>query len=146
MTSSIKLDDKLSELKAADVRLLIYGSLCHDGKIDSEKLATLASMKKTSANTNYWRAKHHLEGILGLKVQSPTQAVNLKDEDTNGGPTKKSRSGTKRGVAKDTSSRKADKAPKRRKTTAKSVPERAQDEKSSDADPADTADTADLTE
>lgn len=33
MTSSIKLDDKLSELKAADVRLLIYGSLCHDGKV-----------------------------------------------------------------------------------------------------------------
>ena len=108
-------------------------------------------MKKTSANTNYWRAKHRLEDILGMKALSLTQAVDSKDEG-NASPTKKSRSGAKRGVAKDTSSRKADKVPKRRKTSVKSVLERTQDEKSSDADPADKssdadpADTADLTE
>lgn len=33
MSSPIKLDAKLSELKMADVRLLIYGTLCNDGKV-----------------------------------------------------------------------------------------------------------------
>lgn len=33
MTSPVKGDGKLSELKAADARLLIYGALCCDGKV-----------------------------------------------------------------------------------------------------------------
>jgi hypothetical protein len=33
MTTQIKLDEKLAELSMADVRLLILGNLCHDGKV-----------------------------------------------------------------------------------------------------------------
>lgn len=33
MTTQIKLDEKLTELSMADVRLLILGTLCHDGKV-----------------------------------------------------------------------------------------------------------------
>lgn len=36
MTSPVKGDGKLSELKAADARLLIYGALCCDGKVRTQ--------------------------------------------------------------------------------------------------------------
>ncbi|KAJ5456639.1 hypothetical protein N7530_011913 [Penicillium desertorum] len=81
MTTQIKLDEKLAELSMADVRLLILGNLCHDGKIDCEKLAALADVKKTSARANYWRAKNNLLALMDKKEESVTQPADFKPED-----------------------------------------------------------------
>ncbi|CAI7615899.1 hypothetical protein PCG10_000242 [Penicillium crustosum] len=143
MSSPIKLDAKLSELKAADVRLLIYGTLCNDGKIDFEKLATLAGMKKTSAHTNYWRAKKHLEQILNANPVSPTQIARPQPEGGDADSPKAVRSG-KRGAAKDGSIKKTEPA-KRRKTDTKTVSElveSTQTEDTAETTPADTTDQA----
>ncbi|CAG8909246.1 unnamed protein product [Penicillium egyptiacum] len=152
MSPSIKLDAKLAELKMADVRLLILGTLCHDGKIDCEKLGALAGMKKTSANTNYWRAKNRLSQILDGKEESPTQTTDSKPENSNTAA-KKTPAGTKRGAAKDAPAKKADSAPKRRKAAPKAASkpadESAQPEESAQAEETNDnglADTAHLTE
>ncbi|KAJ5412906.1 hypothetical protein N7465_005211 [Penicillium sp. CMV-2018d] len=146
MSSPIKLDAKLSELTMADVRLLIYGTLCHDGKIDFEKLATLAGMKKTSAHTNYWRAKKHLDQIMDGNTLSPTPARSQPEDGGDAAAPKGGRSG-KRGAAKDASTKKAEPAKRRKtdtkKTDAKTVseqPESTQPEDAAEATPADTAD------
>lgn len=106
-------------------------------------------MKKTSANTNYWRAKHHLEKILDGKSQSPVEAALSKSEDTDAGPSKKTRSGTKRGAAKDASTKKNASPPKRRRKTAtkatskpaeEPAEESTQAEETNDTEPADPAD------
>ncbi|KAJ5607440.1 hypothetical protein N7537_004059 [Penicillium hordei] len=130
MSSPIKLDAKLSELKMADVRLLIYGTLCNDGKIDFEKLAALAGMKKTSAHTNYWRAKKHLEQIMDGNSLSPTKTARSQPEDGDTGALKTARSG-KRGAAKDASTKEAVPA-KRRKTDTKTVSELAESTQAED--------------
>ncbi|KAJ6184524.1 hypothetical protein N7519_005825 [Penicillium mononematosum] len=103
----------------ADVRLLILGSLCHNGKIDSEKLAALAGVKKTSAQANYWRAKNNLLALME-KNESATQAANFKPEDSNTAP--KARASTKRRATKDAPA-KPDSPPKHRKTAAMAAPE-----------------------
>ncbi|KGO35892.1 hypothetical protein PEX1_088120 [Penicillium expansum] len=149
MTSPVKGDGKLSELKAADARLLIYGALCCDGKIDFEKLASFAGIKKTSASTNYWRAKNNLQQILGLSAASPTQAIDPKNDDAKNedvddadtGSPKKTAARAKRGTAKDASTKKE--PAKRRKTVSKTtsqVVDSAQAEDASDIAPADTVD------
>ncbi|KGO77631.1 hypothetical protein PITC_074570 [Penicillium italicum] len=138
MSSPFKSDSKLSELKPSDARLLIYGSLCHDRKIDFDKLASLTGMKKTSANTNYWRAKNHLEQILDANAGSDSGAVrpkgdDAKSEDTDAGQPKKTGSGAKRGAAQGPSTKKE--SSKRRKTVAKTASEvvkSAQDEQAAD--------------
>ncbi|KAJ5213617.1 hypothetical protein N7449_000786 [Penicillium cf. viridicatum] len=145
MSSPIKLDAKLSELKMADVRLLVYGTLCNDGKIDFEKLAALAGMKKTSAHTNYWRAKKHLEQIVDGNSLSPTKTARSKPEDGDAGASKKSRSGGKRGAAKDASTKKAEPA-KRRKTDTKTVSELVDSTQAEDTAETTPADTTDQTE
>ncbi|OQE32420.1 hypothetical protein PENFLA_c001G08539 [Penicillium flavigenum] len=99
MTTQIKLDEKLAELSMADVRLLILGTLCHNGKIDSEKLAALAGVKKSSAQANYWRAKNNLLVLMDKKDESATQAADSKPEDSNTAP--KARASTKRRATKD---------------------------------------------
>ncbi|OQD96104.1 hypothetical protein PENSOL_c017G04880 [Penicillium solitum] len=144
MSSPIKLDAKLSELKMADVRLLIYGTLCNDGKIDFEKLAALAGMKKTSAHTNYWRAKKHLEQIMDGNPVSPTQTARPQPEGGDADATKPGRSG-KRGAAKDASTKKSEPA-KRRKTDTKTVSELVESTQAEDTAETTPADTADLTE
>ncbi|CAI7569451.1 unnamed protein product [Penicillium glandicola] len=124
MTSPIKLDAKLAGLSQADARLLIYGSLCYDTKINSEKLADLAGVKKTSAYTSYWRAKNRLERILREESQSPTtKRTASKSADTKAGPATETRAGTKRTAAKDAASKKSVPAPKRRKAAVKASPE-----------------------
>ncbi|CRL25899.1 unnamed protein product [Penicillium camemberti] len=144
MSSPIKLDAKLSELKMADVRLLIYGTLCNDGKIDFEKLAALAGMKKTSAHTNYWRAKKHLEQIMNENPVSPTQTARSQPEGGDANAPKAGRSG-KRAAAKDPSTKKTEPA-KRRKTDTKTVSEPVESTQAEDTVETTPADTADQTE
>ena len=98
-------------------------------------------MKKTSANTNYWRAKHHLQQILDGNPESSTQTVRPKSEDADAGSTKKPRPGAKRGAAKDASIKKE--PSKRRKTVTKAASEpvkSAHAEETDDTTPADIAD------
>ncbi|CAG8058639.1 unnamed protein product [Penicillium nalgiovense] len=97
MTTQIKLDEKLTELSMADVRLLILGTLCHDGK--------------TSARANYWRARNNLLALMGKK-ESATQAADSEPEDSNTAP--KARASTKRRATKDAPA-KTDSPPKHRK-------------------------------
>ncbi|CAI7627849.1 unnamed protein product [Penicillium viridicatum] len=145
MSSPVKLDAKLSELTMADVRLLIYGTLCYDGKIDFEKLANLAGMKKNSAHTNYSRAKKHLERIMDGNTLSPTPARSQPEDGGDAAAPKAGRSG-KRGATQDASTKKAEPAKRRKadtKTDAKTVteqPESTQPEDAAEATPADTAD------
>lgn len=102
-------------------------------------------MKKTSAHTNYWRAKKHLEQIVDGNSLSPTQTARSKPEDGDAGASKKSRSGGKRGAAKDASAKKAEPA-KRRKTDTKTVSELVDSTQTEDTAETTPADTTDQTE
>ncbi|KAJ9493156.1 hypothetical protein VN97_g29 [Penicillium thymicola] len=150
MSSPIKLDSKLSELKTAEARLLIYATVCNDGKVDFEKLAALTSMKKNSANTNYLRAKKHLEQIMNGNLLSPTQTAGSQSEqDGDAGAPKTGRSG-KRGAAKDASTKKSEPAKRRKtetktKSEAKTVSELAESTQTKDTAETTTAGTADQT-
>ncbi|KAF3028095.1 hypothetical protein E8E15_007974 [Penicillium rubens] len=115
MTTQIKLDEKLAELTMDDARLLILGTLCHNGKIDSEKLGALAGVKKTSARANYWRAKKILFALME-KEESATQATESKPEDSNAAP-------KARGSAKGRATKDADSPAKHHKTSAMAAPE-----------------------
>ncbi|KOS48720.1 hypothetical protein ACN38_g258 [Penicillium nordicum] len=123
MSSPAKLDSQLAELKPAEARLLLCSTVCSDGKIDFEKLAAMTGMKKNSANTNYLRAKKHLEQIMNGNPLSPTQAAGSQSEQDgdagapDAGAPKAGRSG-KRGAAKDASTKNSEPA-KRRKTESK---------------------------
>ncbi|KAJ5356281.1 hypothetical protein N7517_010890 [Penicillium concentricum] len=156
MSSPIKLEGSLSEMKQADARLLVYASLCHEGKIDMEKLAGLLGMKKTSASTNYYRARGRLQAILGegspinstaSKPETATKSdpaaksdTAVKSEDQNtGSPVKKSRTRNP-GVDKNASTKTV--PAKRRKAAVKAESEPT--EESAQTDNAD--DTANLTE
>ncbi|KAJ5496829.1 hypothetical protein N7463_008816 [Penicillium fimorum] len=132
MSSPIKLEGTLSEMKQGDARLLVYASLCHEGKIDMDKLAGLLGMKTTSAATNYYRAKGRLQAMVGEGSPTKTVAFNseaaTKSDDASkseatdaGAPAKKSRT-RKRAVAKDTSN-KSDGPSKRRNAVTKAASE-----------------------
>ncbi|KAJ5874348.1 uncharacterized protein N7529_002778 [Penicillium soppii] len=55
---------KLPDMAPWELRLIIFGSLCYgDAKIDLDKLATLAGIKKSSAS-NYYRVKRRLEALV----------------------------------------------------------------------------------
>lgn len=117
--------------------------ISYTAQIDFEKLATLAGMKKTSAHTNYWRAKKHLEQILNANPVSPTQIARPQPEGGDADSPKAVRSG-KRGAAKDGSIKKTEPA-KRRKTDTKTVSElveSTQTEDTAETTPADTTDQA----
>ncbi|KAJ5952226.1 uncharacterized protein N7479_010639 [Penicillium vulpinum] len=139
MSSGLKSDPKLSQLTQADARLLVYGSLCMEGKLNSEKLASLLGMKKASVATNYRCAKAHLQAILEIRIQSPTKDGGAEETEA----AKKTRSGTKGGAVKEESTN--DEPPtKRRKTVASKAASKAASEPAEESTQADT--DADLTE
>ncbi|KXG47462.1 uncharacterized protein PGRI_013320 [Penicillium griseofulvum] len=76
MTKPNESDDPLRELKPGDVKLLIYASLCHNGRIDMEKLAGYLGQKKSSASTNYFRAKGRFQAILNERSPRKSASAN----------------------------------------------------------------------
>ncbi|OQE44856.1 hypothetical protein PENCOP_c002G07472 [Penicillium coprophilum] len=125
MSSPIKFKGTLSEMKQADARLLIYASLCHEGKIDMQKLADHLGMKKSSVHTNYYRAKGRLQALIAEESSTTATTSNAEAEDTSksdvtntedteaGAPAKKARSGKRAAASKkDVPAKRRQAAPK----------------------------------
>ncbi|KAJ5340806.1 hypothetical protein N7541_009930 [Penicillium brevicompactum] len=72
--------NKLAELKPADIKLLILGTLCVSGKMDYDKLARITGLKKTSATSNYNRSKKRMLDLVGGDLpDDATEPTNAPD-------------------------------------------------------------------
>ncbi|KAJ5352597.1 hypothetical protein N7452_001571 [Penicillium brevicompactum] len=72
----------ISSLTANEIRLLVLGTVCTPVKMDFDKLANLAGIKRASAGAMWGRAKIKLERALGDEldsIESPTKTTKAKN-------------------------------------------------------------------